>query len=170
MNKNIGYLSICLSIYLSIQGVEIQSWLGVCSPCLVISIIFTTLSLPILKPYSNNTEELGCFSLASQLKLCLKLVCQGNLGPASLDTDSLAEPVGLSLGKVLSTLCLCSSWLGGAGVNREFGEQARQVWKPRPANQISESLFNHLVWCPGLVPLKGGAGMAQLSKFQDAML
>lgn len=97
-----------------------QGWLAVYGLCLVISLIFTTVSLSILQPRSNHIEELGCFTLASQYQLCLKLVCQINLGPASLDTDSLAQHVGLSLEKVLSMLCFCSNWPFRARVNRDL--------------------------------------------------
>lgn len=89
--------------------------------------------------------------------------------PSFSDADSLAEHVGLSLEKVLSMLCLCSNWLFRARVNRGFGEQARQEWRLLPASQLLEG-FSNIFWCVGLIPLRDGAGMGQLSKFPNAVL
>lgn len=62
----------------------------------------------------------GLFHTGKSTSALPKVCLPKNLGTASLDTDALADHVGLFWGKVLSMLCLCSNWLGGATVNRGF--------------------------------------------------
>lgn len=118
-----------------------QGWLGVCSLYLITSLIFTTISLSLLQPCSNHTKELGCSMLASQHQLCLKLVCQGNFGPASLDSDSLAEHVGLS-----SQPALILSKLAGWSQSQQGIWRAGQAGvKVSSSNSNIRRLFNHLL-------------------------
>lgn len=95
-----------------------------------------------------------------------KAVSHGNLGPAPLDANSLADHVCLCLWRVLSMLCFCSKELGGASIHRETGEQVRQVCRILPAAQILE---NHLVRCPGLAPLRERLGCPSLPCVRENM-
>lgn len=85
----------------------------------------TTRSYPRTNPASiiQRNRAASCWQVYFSLP---KAVSHGNLGPAPLDANSLAERVCLCLGRVLSMLCFCSKELGGTSIHRGTGEQARQ--------------------------------------------
>ena len=145
-----------------------QGWLGVYSPYLIIRLIFTTVSLSIQQPCFNYIEDLGCFTLASQHQLCLKLVYQRNIGPASL-TQTPWQSTLVCLWRKFSA---CSASVQTGCLELESTGDLES----RPGR--SEDFFRQVYYQKAfqtssgaqVIPLRDGAGRGQLSKFPNAVL
>lgn len=111
----------------NVPGRRSRTWDRLWDPShLIMRHMCATLSYP--HSHSASIKQGNCAGSCCQADFSLpKAVSHGNLGPAPLGANSLANHVCLFWGRVLSLLCFCSKERGGISVLRGIGEQARQV-------------------------------------------